>query len=129
MSDRRTVLVVEDDADVRRALAAALRGRSFDVVEAEAGWKAKELADERVPDLILLDRRLPDRDGLELARLWRQQGAPQCAVPIIMLTGYASRADVEAALVAGCDAFLAKPCAPEVVMEHVTRAMKVRAPR
>src|SRR5262249_39032599 len=59
--------------------------------------------------LVVLDRRLPDGDGFEVARTLRTRPWGQ-RVPIVALSGAVQRGDVEAALLAGCDAFLGKPC-------------------
>jgi DNA-binding response OmpR family regulator len=120
---RATVLIVEDDHDARATCADALRRAGFEVVEAAAVWQAKERAMENALDLVIVDRRLPDGDGLDLVRRWRDKDAKLEGVPIIMLTGHATRADVEAALIAGCDAFLAKPCPVDVLVDHIRRAI------
>lgn len=121
------VLLVEDDPDARIIYRSCLNHASFDVVEAPSARDAIEAAAARKPDIVVLDRRLPDRDGLELARLWRA-GGPMAKVPIIVLTAFTTRSDVEASLEAGCDAFLAKPCAGDIVAAHVSKLLIASAP-
>jgi DNA-binding response OmpR family regulator len=116
----RTVLVVEDDPDARYIYASCLKHAGFDVMQAATAREAAEAVQKRVPEVVVLDRRLPDRDGLDLARQWRRFATSAMAkVPIIVLTAFTNRPDVEAALEAGCDAFLGKPCPGHVLAGHV----------
>ena len=100
-----TVLVVDDEPQIRRALATNLRAREFEVVLAESGRGALQLAADRHPDLVLLDIGLPDLTGIEVIhglRGWTE-------VPIIMLTVRSEEADKVEALDAGADDFVTKP--------------------
>ena len=121
-------LVVEDDPDARYIYATCLEHAGFDVVATSSARAATDAVHERLPEIVVLDRRLPDRDGLELAKQWRAAAGAMARVPIIALTAFASRPDVEAALIAGCDAFLAKPCPGSVLVAHVTKLLVQCAP-
>lgn len=121
------VLLVEDDEDTRFIYATCLRHAGFRVVEASSAREALEAALARPPDVVVLDRRLGDRDGLELAVQWRA-GRAMATTPIIVLTAFTTRADVEKALTAGCDAFLAKPCPGDVLVAHVHKLLVALAP-
>lgn len=122
MREAALILIVEDDDDTRATAADALRAAGYEVAEARGVREAKDAVASRRPDAVILDRRLGDGDGLDLAKSWRERG-PTVTMPIIVLTGYSMRADVEAALVAGCDAFLTKPCPAKVLLIHVEKAV------
>lgn len=104
------ILLVEDDPDARYIYAASMKHARFDVVDAGLARDAVESALASRPDVVVLDRRLPDRDGLDLARQRRASGTSMARVPIIVLTAYTTKADVNACVAAGCDVFLGKPC-------------------
>jgi two-component system KDP operon response regulator KdpE len=118
------VLLVEDNEDARTIYGTYLRRSGYEVIEAPTLAAASAAYDARRPDVIVLDRGLPDGDGLDLARKWRRHGQ----VPIVMVTASGQRADVEEALFAGCDAFLTKPCPGDVLALHVDRAMLAARP-
>ncbi len=102
------VLVVEDDAALCEMLREVLEGEGYRVeVAANGGAGLARLAVGGV-DLVLLDLRLPDIDGLEFCAAVRA-GARQARVPILCLSGASAPDEVEAALTAGADAYLAKP--------------------
>lgn len=112
------VLLVEDHADLRELYGNALRESGFLVDEAVTRTDAIELAERLVPDIVVLDRRLPDGDGWDVARALKAVEATR-HVPIIAFTSHKERADVEVALVAGCDVFVEKGCSPIALVRHV----------
>ena len=126
-SARRTILVVEDNVDAQFITTSVLRHVGYDVVKAGSVEEAQRLARNHPPDLVLLDCRLPDGDGLELAQRWRHDVA-MAPVPIIVLTAFSARQDVEAALLAGADAFLVKPCTNEALLAQVERLIGTARP-
>src|SRR5437868_2021849 len=77
-----TILVVEDDPGIRRALCSTLRSRDFDVLEAATGETALVAAAARGPDLVVLDLGLPDLDGMEVLTRLRDFSD----VPVVVLT-------------------------------------------
>ncbi len=79
------VLVVEDSADIREMLRLLLAANGFDVETAGDGGEALELCGKRLPDIIVTDLRMPNLDGLDLARAVRETEAD---LPIVMLTAY-----------------------------------------
>ncbi|MBX3205040.1 MAG: response regulator [Labilithrix sp.] len=118
----RLVLVVEDNVDAQLITTATLRHFGFDVIQADGLEQARGLARERRPDAVVLDCRLPDGDGLELARAWRTDPTMK-DVPVIVLTAFSARQDVEAALLAGADAFLVKPIPGAVLAAQVEKLL------
>ena len=112
------VLLVEDNADLRALYGEALRASGLIVDEVESVEGALRFAARLPPDLVLLDRGLPDGDGWRVARSLKADEATR-HVPIVAFTSHRERADVEVALVAGCDAFLEKGCSTEALVRHV----------
>ncbi|MCU0291828.1 MAG: response regulator [Thermoanaerobaculaceae bacterium] len=100
-----TVLVVEDDAPIRRFLRAALGESGYRVEEALTAAQALDALINRPPDLVLLDLGLPDRDGLDLLRELRGWSR----VPVIVLSARDREHDKVVALDAGADDYLSKP--------------------
>lgn len=108
----RIVLFVEDQADLREIYAVALRDAGLFVAEVASVSEAIEMAPRLAPDLVVLDRYLADGDGWDVARALKASSITKAAA-ILGFTASKGRGDVEGALVAGCDAFLEKPCTPE----------------
>jgi len=105
---RRTILVAEDDADVRLMMKALLEMKGYRVVLAGDGRAAVEAAHVERPDLILVDLQLPLLNGLGVARSVRQSDG-LCAVPIVVLSGHDPLNHRGLALAAGCNAYVQKP--------------------
>jgi len=102
---RHSVVVVEDDPQIRRFLRTVLPAEGFDVHEAETGERGLVEAATRKPDLVILDLGLPDLDGVEVVRRLREWST----VPVIILSARAREQDKVAALDAGADDYLTKP--------------------
>lgn len=99
------ILVIDDEAQILRALRSILRARSYEVETAETGEGGLEAAADRRPDLIVLDLTLPGKSGLEVC----QELRTWLAVPILVLSVRDSDADKIAALDLGADDYLTKP--------------------
>jgi two-component system KDP operon response regulator KdpE len=99
------ILIVEDEAEIRRFVRLALEAEGHVVHEAEGARRGLIEAGTRRPDLVVLDLGLPDLDGVELIRDLRQWSA----MPVIVLSARSAEADKIAALDAGADDFLVKP--------------------
>ncbi|HOM13853.1 MAG TPA: response regulator [Rubrivivax sp.] len=102
---RGRILVVEDDAEIRRVVRLILQAEAYEVFEAPNAQRARIEAATRRPDLLIFDLGLPDGDGVELIRELRQWSA----APVIVLSARTGEADKIAALDAGADDYLAKP--------------------
>ncbi len=99
------ILVVDDDALLRRSLKYRLEREGYSVITAEQGGEALSFARRDRPDLILLDIGLPDRDGLDVARTLQRE----MDVPIILLTGRRQEMDIVVGLEIGADDYITKP--------------------
>jgi CheY-like chemotaxis protein len=102
------ILLVEDNEMNRDMLSRRLMRRGYEVIFAEDGEQAVEVARTQAPDLVLMDMSLPIIDGWEATRRLRQ--APETAnLRIIALTSHAMSGDREKAIAAGCDDYDTKP--------------------
>ena len=115
---KKRILVVEDQEDNRQILRDLLANAGFEMIEAEDGEQAIELAASQRPDLILMDIQLPLVDGYEATR--RLKADPNLMnIPIIVFTSYALSGDEEKARRAGCDAYVAKPYSPRALLAKI----------
>lgn len=122
MSNLKKILMVDDDDDLREALADQLvLTDEFDVFEADDGSSGLGRAKEALYDLIILDVGLPDMDGRELCRLMRKQGV-KC--PIVMLTAQDSDADTIYGLDAGANDYISKPFKFPVLLARIRAQLR-----
>jgi two-component system KDP operon response regulator KdpE len=103
--DGATVLVVEDEPQMRKFIRASLSSHGYKIIEAERASEALMLATSHNPELILLDLGLPDGDGISLTKQMREWSR----VPIIVISARGREDDKVAALDAGADDYLTKP--------------------
>ncbi len=125
----RTILVVDDEAEIRRMLERLLSSRGFRVLQAEAGLTALKMVKEHPPDLIVLDAMLPEVHGFDIAR--RIKGSKRYgAIPIVMVSavyrGWHYAEDLKQSC--GVEAFIEKPFKIQQVLEAVDSALTAQAP-
>jgi two-component system, OmpR family, KDP operon response regulator KdpE len=118
------VLVVDDEAQIRRALGINLRARGYDVDLAEDGEHALELAARQHPDVVVLDLGLPGIDGVEVIQGLRGWSR----VPIVVLSVRDSEAAKVAALDAGADDYVTKPFGMDELLARLRAALRRAAP-
>jgi two-component system KDP operon response regulator KdpE len=118
------LLLVEDDAPLRRALGTTLRATGFDVVEADSGEEGLRVQRSERPDAVLLDLSLPGIDGSQVLREIRTASD----VPIIVLTVRDGRDDKIAALDAGADDYVTKPFDTEELLARIRAALRRHQP-
>jgi two-component system phosphate regulon response regulator PhoB len=110
-----SVLIVEDEADLRELVRYNLEAEGFRTVLAESGDEAVERIRDGVPDLILLDWMLPGLSGIELCRRWRSR-EETAQTPIIMITARGEEEERVRGLATGADDYIVKPFSmPELV--------------
>ena len=127
MSAGEQVLLVDDEANIRRMLGALLRSEGFSVSEAPNGNAALLLMDEADPDVVLLDLMMPPGpDGLETLSRMRERGR---SAPVIMMSGKAQLTDAVRAVKLGAFQFLEKPLSPEGVLVTVRAALELNRTR
>jgi DNA-binding response OmpR family regulator len=127
MTSPKRVLVVEDDLAIRSLLTRILGRRGYQVVTADDGRAALEVAGDGF-DLMLLDVGLPVMNGLEVCRQLRARPAT-ARLPILMLTGRDQPGDIRDGLAAGADDFLSKPFELAQLMARVERVLLPRTLR
>lgn len=113
--NQRTVLVVDDELAIRKRICACLTARGYSTREASTGRQALEVAATVPFDVIVLDLGLPDIDGIEVVQLLRRS----TQTPIIILSVRDSQSDKIAALEAGADEYLTKPCESAKLLERI----------
>lgn len=114
----KTILIVDDEADIRELLNYNLEQEGFRVLLAENGRKALLLVEKETVDLILLDLMIPEVSGLDVCKqLKRREDTEQ--IPIIMVTAKSAEADVIVGLELGADDYVTKPFSPREVVARV----------
>jgi CheY-like chemotaxis protein len=103
-----TIMVVDDNEDLRDMLRYMVEKLGYGVVEAKNGQEAVELARHRCPDMILMDLSMPVMDGLAATRLLREI-EEMCHVPIVAISANRREQSQADALAAGCNEYLTKP--------------------
>jgi two-component system cell cycle response regulator DivK len=117
------VLVVDDFADNREMYSEYLAFSGYDVIEARNGKEAIDAAQDRLPDIIIMDLSLPVMDGWEATRRLKASERTR-GIPVVALTGHALAGHSKGAKEAGCDSFLAKPCLPDQLVAEIRRMLE-----
>ncbi len=122
MEDKRSqkrVVVVEDESLIRMDIVETLRDHGFDVVgEADDGVKGVSLAKELKPDLIVMDIKMPNLDGLSAA-----EQISELKIPVVLLTAFSQQELVSRAAEVGAMAFLVKPFTPQDLLPAIEIAL------
>ncbi len=122
MAQRKTILIVDDDPDIRESLTEQLElHEEFAAAQAPNASDGMRQAKEGRPDLILLDVDLPDMDGREARRLLRNSGV---SAPIIMLTAASGDSDTILGLDSGASAYVTKPFKFNVLLAHIRAQLR-----
>lgn len=123
------VLIADDDPLILATLGGLLRKAGFEVLEASNGAKALELCRTRLPGLAIIDHRMPELSGLELAR----SIADSSEIPVVFLSAYSDDSIVREAVAAGAMTYLVKPVDTEqllpIIRAVLQRARELRALR
>ena len=120
MSDRRKILVVDDEPKIRMFIRANLEARGYEVYLAQDGQEAVDTAARVLPDLIVLDVNMPRMDGIEACRRIREWAN----MPIIVLSVRGDEKDKVRALDEGADDYVTKPFGMEELLARIRAALK-----
>jgi len=123
---KATILIVDDEEDIRELVELYLVREGFDTLMCETGEEALELVHKESPDLVVLDLMLPGIDGLAVCRKLKANRKTE-AIPILMLTAKAEDADIVAGLELGADDYVTKPFSGKVLAARVRRILKRQA--
>lgn len=112
------ILIAEDERDIRDLITFTLRFAGFDVVPCKDGLEASEMAPVEMPDIIMMDVRMPRMTGYEACRKIKADKITQ-HIPVIFLSAKGQDSEVQEGLTAGAMEYLLKPFAPDELIARV----------
>ncbi|MFI5350710.1 MAG: PleD family two-component system response regulator [Elusimicrobiota bacterium] len=118
------VLIIDDDDGIREMLSDIVQALGTDVIDAANGADGVKLALKMMPDLVLLDVRMPMMDGFDVCRTIKSDAKGK-AIPILMVTSMDQHKDVEKALANGADGYIAKPLNHVNFKKKITEILKL----
>jgi CheY-like chemotaxis protein len=121
---KKKVLIVDDEPNVRR-LSRTILSKRFDVVEAENGRQALEIANDQKPDVILMDMMMPNMDGLTACYAIRNDPATK-SIPVIMVTAIGFELNIKLSQQMGASAYITKPFAPKDLFDKIEQVSATR---
>jgi two-component system KDP operon response regulator KdpE len=124
---KKRILVADDDAGMRLALAIRLRANNYEVVSASDGMSVVEEARRHTPDLILLDLGMPGGDGFTVMNML-QEDEPEASIPVIVLSGRNRATHIGPVRDAGAALFLQKPADTEQLLAAIERVLRNAPP-
>ncbi|RMF02761.1 MAG: DNA-binding response regulator [Chloroflexi bacterium] len=119
-ADPKLVLIVDDEARMRRFMVMNLELENYRVIEAENGLEAIDRVREELPDLVLMDVMMPEMDGFEALRIIRETST----VPVIMLTVRDDESDKVKGLELGADDYVTKPFSPRELASRIKAVLR-----
>lgn len=123
--DKKRVLVVEDDARVRKVLGLILSSAQLEIEEADGGQQALERVRDGQYDLVVLDLMMPEVDGLQVLRTLRSRPETE-GLPVIVVTARASDRDILEGFQTGANYYITKPFEPRELVDSVELILGVK---
>lgn len=120
---KATILIVDDEEDIRELVELNLAQEGYKVLSCETGEQALEIAGSKLPDLIVLDLMLPGIDGLEVCKKLKSNIKTE-NIPIVMLTAKGEETDIVTGLEIGADDYVTKPFKGKVLVARVRRILR-----
>ena len=112
------ILIAEDEPDIRDLITFTLRFAGYEVVAASNGEEAVEMARQEMPDMILLDVRMPKKTGYEACQMIKAD--PQMKdIPVLFLSAKGQESEIQTGLQAGATEYLLKPFAPDELVQRI----------
>jgi CheY-like chemotaxis protein len=120
------ILIAEDERDIRELVTFTLNFAGYEVVAASNGEEAVQLTTQEMPDLVILDVRMPRMTGYEACALIKKN--PKTAhIPVVFLSAKGQESEIQTGLQVGADEYLLKPFAPDQLIAHVQRMLARRS--
>lgn len=116
------ILVADDDPFIRHLVAFTLKKRGYEILEAENGMSALNLARQEKINLAVLDVLMPGMTGLEVTKFLSQDPAT-AHIPILLVSASAQQSEIQAGLASGATAYLVKPFEPKMLGERVAEIL------
>ncbi len=116
----RLILVVDDEARMRRFIRMNMELEGYQIIEAENGVQALEQVRQHTPDLVIMDVMMPEMDGFETLKLLREIST----VPVVLLTVKSDEEDIIRGLTLGADDYVTKPFSPRELVTRVTAVLR-----
>lgn len=120
----QTILIVDDNPEVRELLSELLKAKGYNILTADNGEDAVKLAGINLPDLMLMDIKMPKKDGITACREIKQ-GTATRDIPIIMLSSAGQMKEIEEAMKYGAKTYVTKPCDTERIMTLVSDTLTI----
>ena len=118
---KKKVLIVDDEPNVRR-LSRTILSKNFDVVEAEDGKQAIEIANIQQPDVILMDMMMPRMDGLTACHVIKNDPATK-SIPVIMVTAIGFELNIKLSQQMGATGYVTKPFTPKDLLDKIVQVL------
>jgi len=116
------ILIAEDEPDIRDLIIFTLRFAGYEVVAASNGEEAVELARQEMPDMILLDVRMPKKTGYEACQMIKAD--PEMKdIPVLFLSAKGQESEIQTGLQAGATEYLLKPIAPDQLVSRIQEVL------
>lgn len=120
-AEKRSILVIDDNEDIRQLITLILESAGFAVLTASDGADGLQQSKVSKPDLILLDAMMPGLTGMDvLERIRKDKDSKVNSIPIMMLTSRSSSEDIASAIALGATCYVVKPFRPEKLIQKVT---------
>jgi DNA-binding response OmpR family regulator len=120
---RLSILIAEDEPDIREFLSIALQINGFNVITARNGEEAVALTSSHRPDLVLLDVRMPKVSGYQACETLKRSSDTR-EIPVVFLSAFANKDEVQQGLALGAEAYLTKPIAPDILVQRVNEVLQ-----
>jgi len=124
---QQTILYIEDNPENSLLVKRVLEAEGYKVVEADSGTAGLSKAETMRPDLVLMDINLPEMDGYELTRRFKQM-VRLAGVPVVAMTANVMKGDREKTLAAGCDGYIQKPIDVDQLPIQIARFLQAKRP-
>lgn len=126
-SDKKKILLIEDEPDFRQVLRMRLETQGYDIIEAEDGVMGLEMARHQQPDLIIVDVMLPKMNGFKVARLLKYDEKYK-NIPLVILTVMSQPNDLKVGQDVGADCYIIKPYQPQELLNKISALISRKLP-